>query len=301
MHKKVIIIGGPTAVGKTSLAVALAAHYNTEIISADSRQCFKELNIGVARPSQEELNQIRHHFIASHSIHDPLTAIDFEKYAIAKANELLQKKEWIILVGGTGLYIKAFMEGMDDIPSVDQTIREEIAFQYNQKGIDWLSLQLGKLDQEYAARGSMQNPQRMMRALEVVTATGKSILSYQQKVKKERPFEMIPVQISLPREQLYERINNRVDLMMKAGLLEEVKHLYPYRHLNALQTVGYRELFEYMDGHGSVEEAVSKIKQHTRHYAKRQETWFAHQWKASVYAPDQLNDIVRMVDQKLTS
>lgn len=299
MNKKVIIIGGPTAVGKTSLAVALAVHYNTEIISADSRQCFSELNIGVSRPSEEELNQVRHHFIASHSIHDQLTAIDFENYAIAKANELLQKKDLIILVGGTGLYIKAFMEGMDDIPSVDQSIREAIALQYNEKGIDWLMQQLIKRDPEYVANGFMQNPQRMMRALEVVTATGKSILSYQQKVKKDRPFGLIPVQISLPREQLYERINHRVDQMMKAGLLEEVKHLYPYRHLNALQTVGYRELFEYMDGHVSLEEAVSKIKQHTRHYAKRQETWFAHQWEASVYSPDQLNEMISMIGQKM--
>jgi len=299
MNKKVIIIGGPTAVGKTSLAVALAVHYNTEIISADSRQCFSELNIGVARPSEEELNQVRHHFIASHSIHDQLTAIDFENYAITKANELLQKKDLIILVGGTGLYIKAFMEGMDDIPSVDQSIREEIALQYNEKGIDWLMQQLIKRDPEYVANGFMQNPQRMMRALEVVTATGKSILSYQQKVKKERPFEMISVQLLLPREQLYERINHRVDQMMNAGLLEEVKHLYPYRHLNALQTVGYRELFEYMGGHVSLEEAVSKIKQHTRHYAKRQETWFAHQWEASVYSPDQLNEMISMIGQKM--
>jgi tRNA dimethylallyltransferase len=299
MNKKVIIIGGPTAVGKTSLAVALAAHFNTEIISADSRQCFSELNIGVARPSEEELNQVRHHFIASHSIHDQLTAIDFENYAIAKANDLLQKKDLIILVGGTGLYIKAFMEGMDDIPSVDQSIREEIALQYNEKGIDWLMQQLIKRDPEYVANGFMQNPQRMMRALEVVTATGKSILSYQQKVKKNRPFGLIPVQISLPREQLYERINHRVDQMMKAGLLEEVKHLYPYRHLNALQTVGYRELFEYMDGHVSLEEAVIKIQQHTRHYAKRQETWFAHQWEASVYSPDQLNEMISMIGHKM--
>jgi len=158
---------------------------------------------------------------------------------------------------------------MDDIPSVDQSIREAIALQYNEKGIDWLMQQLIKRDPEYVANGFMQNPQRMMRALEVVTATGKSILSYQQKVKKNRPFGLIPVQISLPREQLYERINHRVDQMMNAGLLEEVKHLYPYRHLNALQTVGYRELFEYIDGHVSLEEAVSKIKQHTRYYAKR--------------------------------
>ncbi len=299
MNKKVIIIGGPTAVGKTSLAVALAAHFNTEIISADSRQCFSELNIGVARPSEEELNQVRHHFIASHSIHDQLTAIDFENYAIAKANELLQKKDLIILVGGTGLYIKAFMEGMDDIPSVDQSIREEIALQYNEKGIDWLMQQLIKRDPEYVANGFMQNPQRMMRALEVVTATGKSILSYQQKVKKDRPFGLIPVQISLPREQLYERINHRVDQMMNAGLLEEVKRLFPCRHLNALQTVGYRELFDYMDGLYSLYEAVGKIKQHTRHYAKRQETWFAHQWKASVYSPDQLNEMISMIGQKM--
>lgn len=300
MNKKVIIIGGPTAVGKTSLAVALAAHYNTEIISADSRQCFNELNIGVARPSEEELNKVRHHFIASHSIHDQLTAIDFENYAITKANELFQDKEMVILVGGTGLYIKAFMEGMDDIPSVDQTIREEIALHYKEKGIDWLAQQLIKLDPEYAAKGSMQNPQRMMRALEVVRATGKSILSYQHKTKKERPFNIIPVQISLPRARLYERINHRVDQMMNAGLLEEVKRLFPCRHLNALQTVGYRELFDYMDGLYSLDEAVGKIKQHTRHYAKRQETWFAHQWEAAIFTPDQLNEIIRMIDQKMT-
>ena len=223
--KKIIIIAGPTAVGKTSVAIDIAKHFQTEIISADSRQCFKELKIGVARPSEEELATVKHHFIASHSIHEKLTAAYFEKFALQKAEEIFQKNDVAVMVGGTGLYIKAFCEGMDEIPVVAENIHEEIILNYKEKGIEWLKEELKNSDPEFYQKGEMENPQRMMRALEVYRATGRSILDFRKGKKVKRDFAIEKIALHIPKEQLHQQIHNRVDHMIEMGLEEEVRSL----------------------------------------------------------------------------
>ena len=277
MTPTVYIVVGPTAVGKTKYAIELAQKLQTEIISADARQCYQELNIGVARPSNEELAQVKHHFIASHSIHDTVNAGTFEAYALAKTTELLAKFGTVVLVGGTGLYIKAFVEGMDQIPAIDPAIRSQIQEDVSLKGMDWLQTQVQAKDPAYwasADQGEQQNTQRLSRALEVVTGTGQSILNFQQQSKKSRPFNIQKIGLELPRAQLYDRINQRVVQMVNMGLEEEVNALRPQFHLNALQTVGYQEWLPYFEGQQSKAAVIEAIQQNTRHYAKRQMTWF---------------------------
>ncbi len=273
----VYIVVGPTAVGKTKYAIELAQKLKTEIISADARQCYQELNIGVARPSELELATVPHHFIASHSIQDTVNAGVFEQYALAKTETLLALYGSVVMVGGTGLYIKAFVEGMDQIPTIDPAIRLQIQEDVSNKGMDWLQAQIQKMDPEYwamADQGEQQNTQRLSRALEVKIGTGQSILRFQQQQKKTRPFNIQKIGLELPREQLYERINQRVLQMVETGLEEEVKSLLPQFHLNALQTVGYQEWLPYFKGEQSRDEVIQAIQQNTRHYAKRQMTWF---------------------------
>lgn len=299
MNKTVILIAGPTAVGKTAVAIQLAKHFQTEIISADSRQCFKEISIGVAKPSIEELKEVKHYFINSHSIHETVTAASFEKYALEKAAAIFQQHEITVMVGGTGLYIKAFCEGMDEIPAVDETLRNELQQNYRQYGIEWLLQQLQQYDPLFAEKGEMQNPQRMLRALEVVRSTGESILTFRKGEKQVRDFSIIKIGLDLPREELYQRINHRVDIMMQEGLLNEAKEVYPLRQLNALQTVGYRELFDYFDGNCSLEKAVDKIKQNSRHYAKRQLTWFKRDETMKWFHPSQLQEIIEYISKQI--
>ncbi len=277
MTPTVYIVVGPTAVGKTKYAIELAQALKTEIISADARQCYQELNIGVARPSNQELAQVKHHFIASHSIQDTVNAGVFEQYALEKATELLTKFGSAVMVGGTGLYIKAFEEGMDQIPEIDPAIRIQIQGDVSTKGIDWLQDQVKQLDPIYwaqADQGEQQNTQRLSRALEVMTGTGQSILSFQNQPKKARPFNIQKIGLEMTREQLYDRINQRVHQMDHMGLEEEVRSLRPQIHLNALQTVGYQEWLPYFDGQQTKEAVIQAIQQNTRHYAKRQMTWF---------------------------
>lgn len=275
--KHLIVIAGPTACGKTALAINVANHYNTAILSADSRQCYKELNIGVARPSVQELAAAPHYFIASHSVHEPVNAALYEAYALNTLQHLFKKHNVVVVTGGTGLYIKALLEGLDDIPETDENIRKEIAAQYQTLGMSWLQQQLMLEDALFAAQGEMQNPQRMMRALEIVRHTGQSIINFRNKHKKEREFTAIQIALTLPREILYERINKRVDAMIERGLESEAKSLLPYKNLNALQTVGYKEFFDYFDGKQTLDRTIELIKQNTRHYAKRQITWFKKQ------------------------
>jgi tRNA dimethylallyltransferase len=272
--KTVIIIAGPTAVGKTAVAIEMAKHFNTEIISVDSRQCFKELNIGVARPSPEELQLAKHHFIATHNIQDDVTAVTFEQYALQKTGELFQLHDTVVMTGGTGLYIKAFCEGLDAIQDVPVEIRNTIIAKYEQEGIQWLQKEIEKKDPQFFKEGEMQNPQRMMRALEVAEATGNSILQYRKGEKKRRHFNIIKIGLELPREELNKRINTRVDKMIDAGLVDEVKNLLPYRQMNALKTVGYAEIIDFLEGKIDLQKAIEEIKIHTRQYAKRQMTWF---------------------------
>ena len=278
MYKKTcIIISGATASGKTDHAIDLATKHQTQIISADSRQCYEELNIGVAKPSRQQLHSVHHYFIDSHSIHEEVNVKTFEQYALNAVKKIFEKNDVAIVAGGTGLYIKAFCEGLDDVPEVNEDIRQEIFTSYQLCGLKWLRHQLEKYDAEYVISGEMQNPQRMMRALEVKLSTGISILKFQTGKKIKRDFEIKNIYLNVPRNELYERINRRVDLMMNAGLLNEAKALYDYRNLNALQTVGYKELFDFMEGKTSLDKAIDEIKKNTRHYAKRQITWFKRQ------------------------
>ena len=274
MNKTCIIIAGPTAVGKTSFAIRLAQHLKTTIISADSRQCFKELNIGVAKPSAAELQTVPHHFINSHSITEEVNAAVFEGYALQKVNEIFVQHDTAVMVGGTGLYIKAFCEGIDALPEIDLAVREKIITSYHQHGLQWLQKEIEKNDPVYFAKGEIKNPQRLMRALEVKLSSGESITYFQTKQKKQRDFKIIKIGLELPRELLIKNINQRVDAMMEEGLLDEVKELHQYKNLNALQTVGYKEIFDYLDGAATMENAEEQIKINTRQYAKRQMTWF---------------------------
>lgn len=273
-EKTCIIISGPTAVGKTALAIELAQQYKTEIISADSRQCYKELNIGVAKPTLQQLKQVKHFFIDSHSIQEEVNVKIFEEYALDAAAKIFTKNDVAIVVGGTGLYLKAFCEGLDAIPATNPLIDKDIHETFSEKGFEWLEKELQIHDPLFFAEGEMQNTQRMLRALQVKMSTEKSILEFQTGIKKKRPFTIINKVLSLPREILYQQINHRVDLMMDAGLLQEAELLFPYKHLNALQTVGYKELFDYLEGKISLPFAVENIKKNTRHFAKRQITWF---------------------------
>lgn len=274
LPKTLIIITGPTASGKTGVAIDVAKKFDTEIISADSRQCFKELNIGVARPSPDQLSQVPHHFIASHSIEVNITAAYFEEYALRKAKELFSGHDVIVMVGGTGLYIKAFCEGLDKIPAIDPVIRERVVVNYNHKGIDWLKEELESKDPTYSEKGEMKNPQRMMRALEVIESTGQSILSFRNTGREKRDFNIVKYGIQISREELHRNIDSRVDQMLQAGLVEEARPLLPFRNLNALQTVGYKELFDFFESQTTLAVATALIKQNTRQYAKRQLTWF---------------------------
>lgn len=298
MKKTVLLIVGPTAVGKTTIAIALAKHYNTEIISADSRQCYKELTIGVAKPSADELQQIPHHFINTHSVHDIVTAASYEEYALQVTEQIFQTHSEIVMVGGTGLYIRAFCEGMDFIPAADEGLRFQLQETYQRLGIEWLQKEVQLNDPIFAAQGEMQNPQRMLRALEIVSSTKKSILSFRKGVKQLRNFSIQKIGLELPREQLYQQINDRVDAMMMQGFFDEVKSLSPLKKLNALQTVGYKELFAHLDGYCNLQQAVDKIKQNTRHYAKRQLTWFKRDEDIKWFHPSGIEEMIRFISTK---
>lgn len=270
----VLVICGPTAVGKTAFAISLAEHLQTEIISADSRQCYRELGIAVAKPSAAELKRVPHHFINSHSIFEEVNAGVFENYALQKVNDIFHRHASAVMVGGTGLYIKAFCEGMDSMPNIDPAIRAAITAEYAEKGLHWLQEELAKNDPVFWRTTEQENPQRLMRALEMFRATGTSIVDFRRAEKKDRPFRIIKIGLELPRDLLYNRINQRVDHMVSEGLVQEACSLLPYRSNNALQTVGYQELFEYFDGKITEAAAIELIKRNTRRYAKRQMTWF---------------------------
>ena len=276
------MVAGPTAAGKTAMAIRLAQLLQTEIISADSRQCYRELSIGTAKPSPEELAAVHHYFINSHSIKEKVNAGTYEQLALGYAAEIFQKRPVAVVCGGTGLYIKAFCEGMDAMPKVPAETRERIRRQYEVYGIEWLQSEIKQKDAAFFEVGEIQNPQRLMRALEIIESTGQSILSFRKSNPVERDFNILKVGVTLPKTLLHENIHLRVDKMMDAGLVEEVRSVQDYRQHNALQTVGYTEIFNYFDGKLSIDEAVEQIKTHTRQYAKRQLTWFrkdtAYHW-----------------------
>jgi len=294
--KKLIVIAGPTAVGKTAAAIKLARQLNTEIISADSRQFYREMSIGTAKPDAGELAQAKHHFIGSHSITDAFTVGDFEKEALRLLDELFEMHDQVIMVGGSGLFIQATTQGFDDLPTADSEIRDKLNRELAEKGIPDLQEKLKDVDPVYYGQVDLNNPQRLVRALEVYEATGRPFSSYRKAALNIRPFESIKIVLNLPREQLYERINRRVDLMVEQGLIEEVRSLIPYRHMNALKTVGYSELFDYFDGTTDLETAIDLIKQNTRRFAKRQLTWFRKdkdmKWMEAD-APNLIDEIIK--------
>lgn len=287
----IIQIAGPTAAGKTALAIELAKWLGTEIVSFDSRQCYQELSIGVARPSDTELAAVKHHFIASHSIHQPLDAHTYAQQAHSVVKDLLQRFPVVVMVGGTGLYWKAFHEGLDKIPAVDAQTRNQVIEQYEQLGIPWLQSELSRLDPLFAAVGEMKNPQRMMRALEVVRATGSSILSFRKKETVQPYYSLCSIGLTRSRNTLVELIDQRVENMFAQGLLEEVRSLEQHASLTPLQTVGYTELFSYLKGSCTLEQAKEQIKINTRQYAKRQLTWFRKQDAIEWFEPEQMEEI----------
>jgi tRNA dimethylallyltransferase len=273
-NKTLIVVAGPTAVGKTAAAIKLAQHFNTVVVSADSRQFFSEMSIGTAKPDTEELAAAKHYFINSHSISESFSVGDYEKQGLALLEELFKTNDKVVLAGGSGLYIKAICEGFDDLPVADPAVREKLNLELEKKGITPLQEKLKQIDLNYYNEVDLNNPQRIIRALEVFETSGKPFSSYRNATINKRPFNIIKLALDMPREKLYGRINRRVDLMVKQGLVHEVSSLLRYRELNALNTVGYSELFDHFDGKISLEEALSLIKQNTRRFAKRQLTWF---------------------------
>tara|TARA_A100000171_G_C2140025_1_gene154325 strand:- start:5079 stop:5996 length:918 start_codon:yes stop_codon:yes gene_type:complete len=269
-----ICVVGPTAIGKTALGIALARHFSTEIISADSRQFFKEMTIGTAVPSAEELAAVPHHFIQDRSIFDAYNVGDFEKEALDTLKVLFKQNDVVVLVGGSGLYVDAVVKGLDTFPNVPETIRQQLNKEFEERGLHALQQELKTQDPTYFKTVDIDNHHRVIRALEIIRGTGNPFSSYLNQGAAQRNFNTIYIGLTAERPLVYERINLRVDLMMENGLLEEAKTLYPNKDLNALQTVGYRELFQYFDGTISKEEAISEIKKNTRRFAKRQGTWF---------------------------
>ena len=301
-----ITIIGPTAIGKTALSIALAQHFGCDIISCDSRQFFKEMKIGTAVPNEEELASAPHHFIQNKSIFESYSVGDFEQEALAKLDELFPKNNIQIMVGGSGLYVDAVLKGFDDFPDIDDSVRTEINAKYDDLGIEFLQEQLQNLDSEYYQKlqtenpQTLQNPQRMKRFVEVCIGSGKPYSTFIGKRKNVRNFTPITIGLEADRDIMYDRINQRVDIMLNEGLLEEAKSLYPNKHLNALQTVGYRELFDYFDGKTTLDFAIEQIKMNTRRFAKRQITWFKRTENVSWF--DYLTDrkeIIKTIESKI--
>lgn len=272
--KHLICIVGPTAIGKTALSVSLARLLRTEILSADSRQFFREMSIGTAAPSPEELEVVPHHFIQHRSVEEPYSVGDFEKEALESLRSLYREHEQVVLVGGSGLYVNAIVEGLDAFPEVDLAIRKSLNAQVEHNGMSDLQQRLKELDPEYYVEVDQENPHRVIRALEICLSTGRPYSSFRKGKKKVRPFNTIYIGLTAPRAIIYSRIDQRVDQMIAEGLVEEARNLFPHKNLNALNTVGYKELFRYFEGHWSLEEAISEIKKNTRRFAKRQLTWY---------------------------
>ncbi|MCS4225167.1 tRNA (adenosine(37)-N6)-dimethylallyltransferase MiaA [Sphingobacterium sp. BIGb0165] len=297
--KTLIAIVGPTAVGKTAMAISLAKYFKTEIISADSRQFYREMTIGTAKPDLEELASAPHHFINSHSISQDYSAGDFEREALDKLDKLFKKHDVVIMVGGSGLFVRALCEGLDDLPKAEDEVRERLNNEMAQLGLEQMKERLKTIDPAYYQIADIDNPQRVVRALEVFEATGKPMSFYHKKDLNKRPFDILTIGLNMERSQLYERINIRVERMMEMGLLEEVKSLLPFRSKPALLTVGYAELFDYLDGNISLEEAVERIKKNSRRYAKRQITWFKKYGNTSWFQPDETGVVIDFINTKL--
>jgi tRNA dimethylallyltransferase len=294
--RKLIVIAGPTAVGKTEVGLHLAEHFKTEIISADSRQIYKELETGTAKPTPAELSRSPHHFINTHSIEQPYDAGTYGREALALIHILFQKYETLILCGGSGLYIKAVLEGFDEMPEVPSGMREQITEEYQLKGLQWLQEKVRVVDPDFFEQADINNPHRLIRALELFKASGLRPSQLRASEKRQHDFSIIKIGLELERAQLYSRINARMDAMIGKGLFDEAGRFFPQRNLNALQTVGYREIFDYLEGKYDKEEAIRLLKRNTRRYAKRQLTWFKRDPEIRWFQPDQLTQMIEYID-----
>ena len=295
--KTLIVITGPTAVGKTQLCLDIARHFDISIINADSRQIFKELSIGTAKPSAEELQQVRHYFVGTLSLQDYYSASLFESQVMALLGTLFQQSDYALMAGGSMMYIDAVCDGIYDIPTIDDETRATMKRRLAEEGLPRLCEELQRLDPEYYEIVDRQNPKRVVHALEICTMTGRTYTSFRKRDKKERPFRIVKIGLNREREELYQRINARVDKMMQQGLLKEAESVYPLRHLNALNTVGYKELFEYFNGRWSLEEAVERIKGNTRRYARKQLTWYKKDEQIRWFHPDDKQAIMNYISQ----
>ena len=297
--KTLLSIVGPTAIGKTALAIQVAQHFNAEIISADSRQFFKEMEIGTAKPNLIELAAAKHHFINSHSVTQLFSTGDFELEALQKLAEIFDQQHTAIMVGGSGLYINALLNGLDEMPEIDLSVREKLNKRFETEGLISIQKQLSIVDPEYFAKVDRNNPQRMIRGLEVFLSTGKKLSSMLSATKKVRPFNTIKIGLNTERALLYDSINRRVDEMIANGLIDEVKSLLNYRKYNALNTVGYSEIFDYLDGKIVLEDAISAIKQNTRRFAKRQLTWFRRDEEIAWFEPNDIQGVISYIETRL--
>ena len=300
INKYLLIVIGPTGIGKTDLAIELARNWNTEIISCDSRQMFREMKIGTAVPSQNQLESVKHHFIGNLSIHDYYNVYNYETDVLNLLDDLFKEKKLVVMAGGSGLYLDAVLFGMDDIPDPDPAVREEFIRRMDEEGVEKLARELKEIDPEYYDKVDINNPKRVLRGLEVWHSTGMKFSSFRIRKKPYRPFVPIIVNLTMDREQLYNRINLRVDQMLEDGLVKEAESLYPFRKLNALNTVGYKELFLHFDGDCPLVEAVRLIKRNTRHYAKRQITWNKKYDIICEFYPDAKEEIIRVVNSQLS-
>ncbi len=295
--KTLIVITGPTAVGKTALCLDIAQHFGIPIINADSRQIYKELKIGTASPTSEQLQLVPHYFVGSLSLTDYYSASLFEQQVLEILSRQFRSHDFALMAGGSMMYIDAVCDGIDDIPTVDDVTRETLKRRLAEEGLEALVEQLKKLDPEYYEIVDRQNPRRVVHGLEICLMTGKTYTSFRKREKKERPFRIVKIGLNRPREELYDRINQRVDQMMQQGLLEEAKALYPMRQMNALNTVGYKELFDYLDGRWPLEEAVERIKGNTRRYARKQLTWYKKDPQIRWFHPDEKEQIISYISQ----
>ena len=293
--KKLIVVAGPTAVGKTSVAIKLAREFQTPVVSADSRQFFRETTIGTAKPTEAERAEVPHYFIDSHSVADDYDAAAYATDALGVINDLFLKHDEVILCGGSGLYIKAVCEGLDEMPEVPPDVRESLMDNYRQHGLPWLQDQMRQLDPVGLESLDQNNPHRLVRALEVRLHSGESILSFRKKGKRSHAFTIVKIGLELPREELYARIDTRIDKMVADGLFEEARALYPLRHRNALQTVGYQEIFDFMDDQYDLAECVRLLKRNSRRYAKRQLTWFKKDLEFTWFAPYETDAMVNHI------
>lgn len=299
MSHTLIVLIGPTGVGKTELSLSIAEHFHTSILSSDSRQLYADLKIGTAAPTPEQLARVPHHFVGTLKLTDYYSAAQYEADVMKKLEELFSLNEVVVLTGGSMMYVDAICKGIDDIPTVDKETRELMLQKYAEEGLDHLCAELKLLDPEYYQIVDLKNPKRVIHALEICYMTGKSYTSFRTQSTKKRPFRIIKIGLTRERKELYERINRRVDEMLDAGLLEEVKAVYPYKELNSLNTVGYKELFKYLDGEWTLEFAIEKIKQNSRIYSRKQMTWFKRDNEIHWFHPDQKEEIMNYINEQL--